>query len=197
MLAALQLSAIAGPVPGALVRRVTHDVLSVVRQDDELRAGNPQRAMELVEEKVAPHFNFVRMTALAVGRDWRDADAAQREALTDEFRTLLVRTYSNALTAYENQTIDFMPVRMMPGKTYVTVRTRVRQPGARPLSIDYDLEMGKDGWKVYDVVVGGASLITSYRTSFANEIRVGGIDGLIKALRARNHANEDATASDG
>lgn len=172
--------------PDVLVKNVTNDVLAIVRQDKDIQAGSTRRAVELVEQKVLPHFNFARMTALAVGRDWRQATPEQRKILTNEFRTLLVRTYSNALTEYRNQTIDFKPLRMQPSDTDVTVRTEVRQPGAQPISIDYALEKGSEGWKVYDVVVGGVSLVTNYRESFAAEVRSGGIDGLIKSLQAKN-----------
>ncbi len=172
--------------PDALVKNVTNDVLNIVRQDKEIQSGSTQRAVELVQEKVLPHFNFSRMTALAVGRDWRQATPEQKKTLTEEFRTLLVRTYSNALTEYKNQTIDFRPTRMQPGDTDVTVRSEVKQPGAQPIGIDYAIEKGSDGWKVYDVVVGGVSLVTNYRESFAAEVRNGGIDGLIKSLQSKN-----------
>jgi phospholipid transport system substrate-binding protein len=176
--------------PDQLVKGVTNDVLTIVRQDKEIQSGNTKRAVELVEQKVLPHFNFARMTALAVGRDWRQAKPEQQKSLTDEFRTLLVRTYSNALTQYKNQTIDFKPLRMQPTDTDVTVRTEVKQPGAQPVSIDYALEKSADQWKVYDVVVGGVSLVTNYRESFAAEVRSSGIDGLIKSLRTKNSAGE-------
>lgn len=181
--------------PDVLVRNVTNEVLEIVRSDKDLQAGDARRARELVEIKVLPHFNFTRMTALAVGRDWRQASPAQQKALVEEFRSLLVRTYSNALTAYKSQTVDFKPLRMQPGDTDVTVRTQVNQPGARPIGIDYSLERNSDAWKVYDVTVGGVSLVTNYRDSFGAEVRAGGIDGLIKTLRAKNQAPDDAARS--
>lgn len=180
--------------PDALIKNVTEEVLTIVRQDKDLQSGNTKRAVELVEAKVLPHFNFTRMTALAVGRDWRQASPAQQQALTDEFRTLLVRTYSNALTAYKNQTVDFRPFRMQPNETDVTVRTQVNQPGAKPVGIDYSLEKSAGTWKVYDVVVGGVSLVTNYRDSFATEVRSGGIDGLIKSLQQKNRSLEGSVA---
>lgn len=198
--ALVQLAALGGAgaqelAPDALVRTVTNDVLAIVRQDKEIQTGSQKRAIELVEAKVLPHFNFTRMTALAVGRDWRQASPEQQKTLSAEFKTLLVRTYSNALTAYKNQTIEFKPLRMTPGETDVTVRTQVIQPGAKPVSIDYSLEKGPEGWKVYDVVVAGASLVTSYRDSFAQEVRNNGIDGLLKALRTKNRGFETALAA--
>ncbi len=176
--------------PDALVRNVTSEVLDIIRKDKDIQAGSTRRAIELVEQKVLPHFNFPRMTALAMGKEWRQANPAQQKALTDEFRTLLVRTYSNALTAYKNQTVEYRPFRMQAGETDVTVRTQIAQPGGKPIHLDYSLEKQGQAWKVYDVVVGGVSLVTNYRESFANEIRNGGIDGLVKSLQAKNRSLE-------
>lgn len=172
--------------PDVLVKSVTNDVLAIVRQDKEIQSGNTQRAIGLVEQKVLPHFDFAHMTRLAVGRDWRQATSAQQKQLTDEFRTLLVRTYSNALTSYKNQSIIFKPLRLQAGESDVLVRSEVRQPGAQPVSIDYSLEKQNAGWKVYDVIVGGVSLVTNYRETFAAEVRNGGLDGLIKSLQSKN-----------
>jgi phospholipid transport system substrate-binding protein len=180
------LSAGAGVAPDALVRDVTNDVLSIVRQDQSIQAGDTRRVVDLVEEKVLPHFNFRRMTMLAVGRDWRQASAEQQTQLVEAFRTLLVRTYSNSLTQYRNQVIGFKPFRMAAGDTTVRVQTEVRQAGAQSINIDYALEKTDAGWKVFDVVVAGVSLVTNYRGTFAQEIRVGGIEGLIRSLSAKN-----------
>jgi len=180
--------------PDALVKSVTEEVLDVIRKDKDIKAGSTRRAIELVEQKVLPHFNFSRMTALAVGKDWRQASPAQQKELTEAFKELLVRTYSNALIAYKNETVDYKPFRMQPGETDVTVRTQIHQPGARqPITLDYSLEKNGNAWKVYDVVVAGVSLVTNYRSSFATEVRNGGIDGLIKTLRTKNSSLE-ATA---
>lgn len=180
--------------PDELVKTVTDEVLDIIRKDKDIKAGSTKRAIELVEQKVLPHFNFSRMTALAVGKDWRQATPDQQKALTDEFRDLLVRTYSNALTAYKNETVDYKPFKMKPGETDVTVRTQIHQPGARqPITLDYSLENNGNAWKVYDVVVAGVSLVTNYRSSFATEVRNGGIDGLIKTLKAKNSSLEAAT----
>jgi phospholipid transport system substrate-binding protein len=172
--------------PDALVKDVTNDVLAIVRQDKAIQSGDTRRAVELVEAKVLPHFNFKRMTALAVGKDWRQATPAQQDQLTEAFKVLLVRTYSNAITQYRDQVIDFKPLRTQPEETDVQVRTEVKQPGAKAVQIDYSLEKTASGWKVYDVVVAGVSLVTNYRGSFAQEIKSGGIDGLIKSLQAKN-----------
>ena len=180
--------------PDALVKSVTDEVLDIIRKDKDIKAGSTKRAIELVEQKVLPHFNFARMTALAAGKDWRQATPEQQKVLTVEFRDLLVRTYSNALIAYKNETVDYRPFKIQPGETDVTVRTQIHQAGARqPITLDYSLEKNGNAWKVYDVVVAGVSLVTNYRSSFATEIRNGGIDGLIKTLKAKNASLEAAT----
>ncbi len=177
--------------PDVLVKNVTNEVLDIIRKDKDIKAGSTKRAIELVEQKVLPHFNFSRMTALAVGKDWRQADEAQKKALTEAFKELLVRTYSNALIAYKNETVDFKPFKLQPGETDVTVRTAINQHGAKqPITLDYSLEKQASGWKVYDVVVAGVSLVTNYRSSFATEVRNGGIEGLIKTLQAKNKTLE-------
>lgn len=172
--------------PDALVKKVTDDVLSIIRTDKEIQSGNAHKAADLIEAKVLPNFDFNRMTTLAVGREWRNATPAQQKALTDEFHALLVRTYANALTAYKNQTIKYKPFKMAAGETDVTVRTEVKQAGAKPVGIDYSLQKNDGNWKVYDVIVGGVSLVTSYRDQFKQEIASGGIDGLVKSLQAKN-----------
>jgi phospholipid transport system substrate-binding protein len=175
--------------PDVLVRQTTEEVLKVVRNDKEIRAGNVARIVQLIEEKVAPHFDFNRMTRLAVGRAWREATPAQRDALVREFRTLLVRSYSAAFTAYTGIAVEYRPYRMNPGDTETSVQTLIKLPGgAQPIGVDYDMGHTPDGWKVYDVRVAGASLIINYRNLFAQEINSGGIDGLIKSLVAKNSA---------
>ncbi len=172
--------------PDALVKDVTQDVIAIVKQDKDIQSGNTKKTIALVEQKVLPHFNFTRMTALAMGVNWRKATPDQQKLLVDQFRTLLVRTYSTALTSYRNQTIDFKPLRVQPADTEVTVRSEVRQSGAEAVTIDYSMEKTPSGWKVYDVVVGGVSLVTTYRDTFANEVRNAGVDGLIKTLSDKN-----------
>jgi phospholipid transport system substrate-binding protein len=177
--------------PDALIKSVTNEVLDIVRKDKEIQSGNTKKAIELVEAKVLPHFNFTRMTQLALARDWRQANAGQQKTLTDEFRHLLVRTYSKALTEYKNQTIDFKPFVAKAGETDVRVRTEIKQSGAgKNIELDYFLEKAGAGWKVYDIEVGGISLVTNYRDSFAAEVRNNGIDGLIKSLQAKNKTGE-------
>jgi phospholipid transport system substrate-binding protein len=190
----LPAAAAAELAPDALVKTVTNEVLDAVRQDKDIRNGNSKKVLELVETKILPHFNFYRMTQLALGREARKASPEQMKALVDEFRTLLVRTYSKALTEYRDQEIVFKPFKMAASDTDVRVRTEVKQSGGKPVEIDYYLEKGDQGWKVYDIEVAGASLVTNYRSTFAQEIQKGGVDGLIKSLREKNKALETAPA---
>lgn len=176
--------------PDALIKKVTEDVLTIVRQDKDIQSGNTKKAIALVEAKVLPHFNFLHMTALAVGRDWREATPEQKKQLAEEFKTLLVRTYSNALTGYKDQTVRYKPTKMQNGDTDVLVRTEIVQSGNKPIALDYSLEKLPEGWKVYDVVVAGVSLVSNYRDTFAQEIRANKIDGLIKMLATKNKQNE-------
>ena len=172
--------------PDVLVKQVTEEVLEIVRKDRDIQNGNAKKAIELVDAKVIPHFNFQHMTALAVGKDWRKASPQQQQQLTSEFKTLLVRTYSNALTSYKNQTVVYKPSKMQAGDTSVVVRTEVVQPGSKPVQLDYSLEKQGDAWKVYDVVVAGVSLVTNYRDTFKQEVSNTGLDGLITMLSNRN-----------
>ena len=157
-----------------------HDVVGVDK------AAIKARIREVMESKLAPNFDFERMTALAMGRNWRDATPEQQKRLTVEFKTLLVRTYSGALTQYRDQTIDYKPLRADPNAADVLVRTEVIRQGQPPVQIDYGMEKKDDAWKAYDVVVGGVSLVTNYRDEFNEQVRAGCIDGLIKTLAAKN-----------
>jgi len=177
--------------PDVLVKTVTNEVLDIVRKDKDIQSGNTRKAIDLVEAKVLPHFNFTRMTQLAVARDWRQASSAQQKILTDEFHVLLVRTYAKALTEYKNQTIDFKPFALKAGETDVRVRTEIKQSGAgKNIELDYYLEKSGVAWKVYDIEVGGISIVTNYRDSFASEVRNNGLEGLIKSLQAKNKSGE-------
>ena len=170
-----------------LVARRHHEVLDIVRADKAIQSGDTRASSRWWTPKVLPHFDFRRMTMLAVGRDWRQASAEQQGRLTDAFRALLVRTYSNALTQYRDQRIEFRP-RASRRRHRVQVRTEVVQAGAQPIGIDYMLETARQGWKVFDVIVAGVSLVTNYRSSFGPEIARGGIDGLIRSLEERNRS---------
>ncbi|MDP2783034.1 MAG: ABC transporter substrate-binding protein [Sulfurimicrobium sp.] len=185
MLAGFSAAAAETP-PDVLVKNTSQDVLAIIKQDKDIQSGNSQKVLDLVEVKVLPHFDFPRMAMLAVGRHWPKASPAQRQALINEFRTLLVRTYSNSLTSYKNQGIDYRPLKLQPGDMDVTVKTVVNQPGGQPIPIDYKLEKTDNGWKVYDVAVDNVSLVINYRGSFGSEIQNKGIDGLIKTLSEKN-----------
>jgi phospholipid transport system substrate-binding protein len=183
------IGAFAQDAPDDLVRRNTQDVLSAIKADKELAAGNQKKIEKLAEEKILPYFNFARMTQLAVGRNWRDASEAQKKALMDEFRTLLVRTYSTSLTQFRNQTIEVKPLKLATADTEVVVKTQILQSGGQPIPIDYSMEKTAGNWKVYDVIIDGVSLVTNYRSSFNSEIQKNGIDGLVKSLADRNARN--------
>ena len=172
--------------PDALVKRVAQDVLATIKADPLIQAGNEARIREVLETKLLPNFDFTRMTALAMGKNWRAATPEQQKRLVDEFRGLLVRTYSGALNQYRNETIDYKPLRMNPGDTETMVRTAVQRASGAPVQIDYAMEKKADAWRCYDVVVGGVSLVTNYRDEFNEQIRNGGVDGLIKTLADRN-----------
>lgn len=174
--------------PDALVKTVTLEVVDLIAKDKEIQSGNRAKLIALIDEKVLPHFNFTSMTALAMGPSWNKATPEQKKLLTQEFRTLLVRTYASALAAYSDQKFDFRPLRAKPTDTDVTVNVRVLQAGAQPVPIDYNMEKTAGGWKVYDVLIAGVSLVANYRTEFANIIRESGIDGLIKNLLAKNRS---------
>lgn len=186
LVACVPMLAFAEEAPDALVKRTTDEVLAIIKSDKDVQSGNTAKVVELAEEKVLPHFDFERMTRLAVGRNWAKATPEQKEALTREFRTLLVRTYSNSLSQYRNQKIEVKPLKASAGDKDVTVRTAVIQQGGPPIPIDYAMEKGDGGWMVYDVVIDGASLVTTYRGSFNEQIQKGGIDGLVKTLQDRN-----------
>lgn len=186
----LSAAVFANEAPEVLIQRVTDDVLEIVRKDKDIQSGNAQKAVELVDKKVLPYFNFQHMTALALGKDWKKASSQQQTQLTAEFKTLLVRTYSNALTSYKNQKIVYKPFKMADADTDVLVRTEILQPGAKPVQLDYSLEKLDGNWKVYDVVVAGISLVTNYRDQFAQEVRANGIDGLVASLAAKNKSLE-------
>jgi phospholipid transport system substrate-binding protein len=187
-------AAFAQETPDGLVKRTTDEVLAIIKSDKDVQNGNSAKVVQLAEVKVLPHFDFMRMTRLAVGRNWSKASEAQKEALVKEFRTMLVRTYSTSLGTYRNQTIEVKPLKAAPQDTDVTVRTAVIQQGGPPIPIDYAMETTDGGWKVYDVVIDGASLVTTYRGSFNDEIQKSGIDGLVKTLEERNRSQQPPAA---
>ena len=174
--------------PDALVDNTAQEVLAIVRQED-IRAGNTAKIHDLVEAKILPHFDFTRMTRLAMGKNWSKAAPEQQQQLVKEFRTLLVRTYSNALTTYRDHTIKVEPLKGKAGDSDTTVKTQVIQgSGQQPVPIDYSMEKTADGWKVYDVTVAGVSLVTNYRSTFNSQVHEGGVEKLIKTLTDKNRA---------
>lgn len=175
--------------PDVMVKQAVEDVLRILRTDKQVQAGEVEHIARVMEEKVAPHFDFPRMTRLAVGRSWREASQEQRDALIGEFRTLLVRSYSAAFTFYKGIAVEYRPFRGDSNADEATVSTLIRLPGgAQPISVDYDLAASDASWKVFDVRVDGASLVINYRNVFGQEIQRGGIDGLLKSLKEKNAA---------
>lgn len=172
--------------PDELVKKVTDDVLAAVKGDKQLAAGDKQKALKLAEEKVLPLIDFEEATRLAVGRAWREASKEQKDKLTTEFRRMLVRTYSSAISAYEGQTMKVQPVHMKAGDTDVTVHNQYIRPGGKPVQLDYQMRKTDGGWKIYDIVVEGVSLVLTYRSEFDAVVKQQGIDGLIKRLAEKN-----------
>jgi phospholipid transport system substrate-binding protein len=175
----------ADTAPDALVKATVDDVLAVIKQNKDKQA-----LRALAEQKVLPHFDFKRMTQLAVGAPWRQANAAQQQALENGFRALLVNTYTTALSvsASGTQTVEVKPVQGKADQNEVTVKTTMKDPGKQPIAVDYRMAKSADGWKVFDVVVEDLSLVTNYRGTFASEVSRSGIDGLIKVLDEKNRA---------
>ena len=171
--------------PDALIKEVSTDVLDSVRNDKSIKDGDVQKVVALVDAKVMPHVNFQRMTASAVGKYWRQATPEQQKKLQDEFKVLLVRTYSGALAQVRDQTVQLKPMRAAPEDKEVVVRTEIRGRGD-PIQLDYRLEQVAGGWKIYDVNVMGIWLVENYRNTFSQEIGANGIDGLIAKLAERN-----------
>jgi phospholipid transport system substrate-binding protein len=172
--------------PEELVKKITQDVLETIKSDKQLAGGDRQRAIKLAEEKILPHVDFEEATRLAVGRSWAQATPEQKKKLVSEFRNMLVRTYSNAIQPYEGQQMKVMPVRMKPGDTEVTVQNQFIRSGAQPVKIDYSMRKTDKGWKIYDIVVEGVSLVLTYRSEFDAVVKQEGVDGLIKRLSQKN-----------
>jgi phospholipid transport system substrate-binding protein len=172
--------------PEQLVQKVTDEVLAAVKSDKQLAAGDKQKALKLAEEKVLPHVDFQEATRLAVGRSWRQASPEQRKKLVGEFRSMLVRTYSNAISEYQGQTLKVLPSRGKQDPEDATVRTQFMRAGGKPLPIDFQTRKTPEGWKIYDITVEGVSLVLTYRTEFDAVVKQEGIDGLIKRLGEKN-----------
>jgi phospholipid transport system substrate-binding protein len=187
VLAAAAQAQLAEMAPDALAKKVTEEVLAIIRADNDIRSGNTKKVYELVETKVVPHFNFTHMTRLAVGAPWRQATSAQQQSLTNEFRSLLVHTYTSAFTQYKDQVVEYKPLKLQPGDTDAVVRSLIKQKGgADPIDINYSMEKIDASWKVYDVAIAGVSLVQNYRSTFNSEIQKSGVDGLIATLANKN-----------
>lgn len=171
--------------PEAMVKQITDDVLDAIKKDKDLQSGDRKKALALAEEKVLPHLDFVEMTRLAAGRSWNGATPEQRNQLVAAFRAMLVRTYANAIDVYRGQTMKVEAARVPSNATDVTIRNRYFSPGQRPTPVDYAMRKTAEGWKVYDIVVDGISLVLTYRSQFEEAARSGGMDGLIKQLQAK------------
>ena len=176
--------------PDEMIKNTATEVLENIHKDKDIQAGNKQKIKDLIEAKILPQFDFTRMTRLALGRFWNQATPAQQQELTNEFRSLLVRTYSASLNSYKDQKIDYKPLKLNPGETDVVVKTAILQSNGRGIPIDYTVIKSPTGWKIYDISVDGVSLVVNYRSSFAHEIQQGGIPKLISTLQAKNNGAE-------
>ena len=194
LLLVLALGAASAPAqeaaPDVLLAAVARDVIVVLKQERNVHPGSQSKVAETVEARVLPLFDFAHMTRSAVARSWRLASPEQQGALTAEFTTLLVRTYSSVLSSYSNQVIDFKPLRAAAGVSEVTVKSEMKQSGREPMAIDYDMQKTKAGWKVHDIKIAGVSLVTTYRADFADEVRNGGVAGLLTSLADKNRSSE-------
>ncbi|HVE48391.1 MAG TPA: ABC transporter substrate-binding protein [Casimicrobiaceae bacterium] len=189
-LLASALPVLAQEAADALVKRISGETVAAIKSDPKLAAGDPARVREVIETKLLPNFDFPRMAQLAMGRNWARATTEQQQRLTSEFRTLLVRTYSNALTQYRDEQLDVKPLRADAAANEVTVRSEVIRTGRPPVQIDYGMVKTPEGWKAYDVIVGGVSLVTNYRDEFNEQIKANGVDGLVKTLAAKNSGSK-------
>lgn len=172
--------------PDVLIKNTVQEVITVIKQDKGIQSGDQKKIAALVDAKVLPHFDFVRMTQLAVGKNWRSATPEQKQALVTEFRNILVRTYTKVFTVYRDQTVEVKPLRTAADDTEVTVKTVITKPGSQPIPVDYEMKKATDGWKVFDISIEGVSMVLSYRGTFTSQIQESGIDGLIKTLSDKN-----------
>lgn len=194
LLAAGPAALAADEAPDVLIKRTSTEVLDTIKADKAIQSGDTRKIIALVDAKIMPHVNFTRMTAATVGRNWRQATPEQQKRLQDEFKILLVRTYSGALSQVKDETINVKPLRAAPADTEVIVRTEVIGR-SEPIQLDYRMEKAAGGWKIYDLNVLGVWMVETYRTQFAQEISAKGVDGLIAALAQRNKSNAGAQKS--
>jgi len=178
-------------MPDELIRKTADDVISALNSDESIQNGNKKNLYKLAEEKILPSFNFERISRLVLGKAWRKATDQQKEKFKSEFRSLLLRTYSIALSKYKDQGIEIKPMRMRPADKIVIVKTEIVQDGAQPIKVNYALAKDGDSWLVFDIVIEGVSLVTNYRSQFSSEIRKGGMDSLNNKLAKKNKSNKD------
>ena len=177
--------------PDTLIRNTVDEVTTIIKQDKDIQAGDQKKISALVDAKVLPHFDFARMTQLAIGKYWRSTTPEQKQALVTEFRNLLVRTYTKVFMVYRDQSVEIKPFRMAADDTEVTVKTIINKPGSQPIPVDYEMKIAADGWKVFDISIEGVSMVMSYRGTFASQIQQSGIDGLITTLSSKNANSAD------
>lgn len=196
-LSLLSVSAIAFAMetPEELVKKTADEVIEAIKSDKDIQAGDQQKIFALAEEKILPNFNFEKISRMVLGKNWTKATPEQKTAFQNEFRTLLIRTYASALSKYKNQVIEYKPFRMEEGSNVASVKTEIVQPGGQPIAVSYTLEKQADAWKVYDIVIEGVSLVTNYRSQFAQEVRTNGLDSLNKKLADKNNAALAKTAN--
>ena len=178
-------------MPDELIRKTADDVISALNSDESIQNGNKKNLYKLAEEKILPSFNFERISRLVLGKAWRKATDQQKEKFKSEFRSLLLRTYSIALSKYKDQGIEIKPMRMSPADEIVIVKTEIVQGAAQPIKVNYALAKDGDSWLVFDIVIEGVSLVTNYRSQFSSEIRKGGMDSLNNKLAKKNKSNKD------
>lgn len=177
--------------PDELVRKTADDVISIIKQDKDIQAGDANKIYKLAEEKILPNFDFERISRLVLGKAWRTATDDQKTQFKYEFKNLLLRTYAVALSKYKDQKIEYKPLRMKPTDEIVTVKTEIIQSGAQPIDVDYALAKQDNSWLVIDIIIEGVSLVTNYRSQFASEIKRNGMDSLIKELANKNKTNNN------
>jgi phospholipid transport system substrate-binding protein len=193
----LSTQSFAQEAPDVLIKRISEDVMNVAKTDKDVQSGNSRRIQQVVDERILPYVDFQRMTSLVAGRYWREATPDQQKRLTDEFRSLLMYTYSGAIAQVRDQKIEYRPLRADPSDREVVVNTQVIQPRAEPIQLSYRLEKTPSGWKIFDMNVLGAWLVETYKGSFAAEIGKSGVDGLIKTLSDKNKKLAGAIAKTG
>lgn len=172
--------------PDVLIKNTVDEVIAIIKKDKDIQAGDQKKIIALVDSKVLPHFDFERMTQLAVGRPWRTATPEQKQALVREFRNMLVRTYTKVFSVYRDQVVEVKPVKLAADATEATIQTTITKPGTQPIPVNYEMKKADSGWKAYDIFIEGVSMVMSYRGTFSTQIEQNGIDGLIKTLSDKN-----------